>query len=113
LAGFSQQEQQFLAALVRSHRRKLPAKLYKELPKRISKPVKRLAVLLRLAVILHRNRSKAALPEFDLVVEDKNIQLIFPEGWLDEQPLTQADLQQEVQYLAAIGFTLLVQPEVG
>lgn len=111
LAGFSQQEQQFLAALVRSHRRKFPTKLYKELPKRISKPAKRLAVLLRLAVILHRNRSKTPLPDFELSIDEKVIRLVLPQGGLEEQPLTQADLLQEVQYLAAIGFTLEIQSD--
>lgn len=109
LSGFSQQEQQLLAALVRSHRRKLPVKLYKELPKRICKPVKRLAILLRLAVILHRNRSNTPLPELALSVKEKTIRLGFPEGWLNNQPLTQADLQQEVHYLSAIGFTLTIE----
>ncbi len=109
LAGFSQQEQQLLAALVRSHRRKLPLKLYKELPKRICKPAKRLAILLRLAVILHRNRSQAPLPELSLNIKEKNIRLGFPTGWLEKQPLTQADLQQEIQYISAIGYTLSVE----
>lgn len=106
LAGFSQQEQSLLAALVRSHRRKPPAKLYKELPKRVSKQAKQLSVLLRLAVILHRNRSATPLPKFKLITQEKNISLKFPNGWLTEHPLTTADLEQETQYIIALGFTL-------
>lgn len=112
LAGFSQQEQRFLAAIVRSHRRKLPLKLYKELPKRISKPVKRLSVLLRLAVILHRGRSDIELPPFTLNVSNKTrIELCLDTTWLQQHPLTQADLEQEKVYLANAGFELSLYQE--
>lgn len=106
LAGFSQQEQRLLAALVHSHRRKLPLKLYKELPKRIGKLVPKLSILLRLGVILNRNRGAAACLEFTLQIQDKRIKLKFPAGWLDQQPLTRADLEQEAKYLHVAGFTL-------
>lgn len=106
LAGFSQEEQSLLAALVRSHRRKLPMKLYKDLPKRIGRPARQMSVLLRLAVILNRSRSNESLPQFKLTVRDKKISLTFPPGWLAEHPLTSADLEQEAQYLTAPGFIL-------
>ena len=107
LAGFSQFEQRFLAALVRSHRRKLPTKLYKELPKRISKPVKRLSAILRLAVILHRSRSDNPLADFSLKVKDKsNIELCLEPAWLAQHPLTRADIEEEINYLKSIDVTL-------
>ncbi|ALP52028.1 hypothetical protein Tel_02110 [Candidatus Tenderia electrophaga] len=107
LAGFSQQEQRFLAAIVRSQRRKPPLKLYKELPKRISKPVKRLSVILRLAVILHRGRSDTPLPAFTLKLSNKtSLELCLDDTWLQQHPLTQADLEQEKCFLANAGFEL-------
>jgi len=106
LAGFSRQEQQRLAAIVCSHRRKLPVKLYKQLPKRLSKPVKQLAALLRLAVILHRNRSKESLPPITLKADDKQLHLDIASQWLEQHPLTRTDLEQEVSYLQAIGLSL-------
>jgi exopolyphosphatase/guanosine-5'-triphosphate,3'-diphosphate pyrophosphatase len=108
MAGFSQQEQRLLAALVRSHRRKLPLKLYKELPKRIGKLVPKLSVLLRLGVILNRSRGTNANCDFTLEVDDKRIKLKFPAGWLKQQPLTRADLEIEAEYLYAAGFVLEV-----
>jgi exopolyphosphatase/guanosine-5'-triphosphate,3'-diphosphate pyrophosphatase len=108
LAGFSQQEQMLLAALVRSHRRKLPLKLYKELPKRIGKLAPKLSVLLRLGVILNRNRGTTASCDFTIQVQDKRIKLKFPAGWLKQQPLTSADLEVESEYLTAAGFALEV-----
>ncbi len=107
LAGFSQFEQRFLAALVRGHRRKLPIKLYKELPKRISKPVKRLSAILRLSVILHRSRSDTPLPDFKLEVSDKtNIEFCIDPDWLEQHPLTLADLEEEIVYLSSAGIEL-------
>ncbi len=107
LAGFSQFEQRFLAALVLSHRRKLPIKLYKELPKRICKPVKQLSVILRLAVILHRSRSDTPMPDFTLEVFDKNsFELCLEHKWLEQHPLTQADLEEEIIHLKNINLEL-------
>ena len=108
LPGFSVHEQLLLAALVRSHRRKLPLKLYKDLPKWIAKLVPKLSVLLRLGVILNRNRGTSAASDFSLKVQDKRIKLKFPAGWLKQQPLTQADLELEAEYLYAAGFVLEV-----
>ena len=108
LAGFSQQEQCLLAALVRSHRRKLPVKLYKELPKRIGRLAPRLSVLLRLAVILNRSRAASAACDFVVQVDDKHLKLKFPAGWFKQQPLTRADLEAEARYLYAAGFVLEV-----
>ena len=34
------------------------------------------------------------------------LEIRFPAGWLEQQPLTAADLGQEAEYLGAIGFAL-------
>jgi exopolyphosphatase/guanosine-5'-triphosphate,3'-diphosphate pyrophosphatase len=83
-------------------------KLYKELPKRIGKLVPKLAVLLRLGVILNRSRGTNASCDFTLQVDDKRVKLKFPAGWLKQQPLTRADLELEAEYLYAAGFVLEV-----
>ncbi len=106
LAGFSQQEQRLLAMLIRGHRRKLPAKIYKDLPKRSCKLVKKLTTILRLAVILHRSRSQKSFDYIMAKADEKSIALTFPEPWLAQQPLTAADLEQEKNHLKAIGFEL-------
>ncbi len=104
LAGFSQQEQQLLATLVRCHRRKLPAALFKMLPKRTRKLAKKLSILLRLSVILHRNRSSAATPVIEATGGNRSIALKFPKAWLTNHPLTSADLKQEEKYLTSISY---------
>ncbi len=106
MPGFSQPEQEVMATLVRAHRRKFPLAEFQSLPDSWIKPLTRLALLLRLAVVLHRARSDTPLPDFALKVKKKTLTLTFPEGWLDEHPLTVADLQQEVDYLEKAGFAL-------
>jgi exopolyphosphatase/guanosine-5'-triphosphate,3'-diphosphate pyrophosphatase len=65
-------------------------------------------VLLRLAVLLHRGRSSAALPPIELAATPRSLEVRFPARWLKEHPLTSTDLQQEVDYLRASGFRLRV-----
>jgi exopolyphosphatase/guanosine-5'-triphosphate,3'-diphosphate pyrophosphatase len=63
-------------------------------------------VLLRLAVLLHRARAEVALPKFTLTARKRALELRFPPGWLERNPLTQADLAQEAQYLRAARYHL-------
>lgn len=100
MPGFSRQEQKMLALLVRSHRRKFPGALYKDLPPRQGTRLLRLTALLRLAVLLHRSRSADELPSLALTATERGLALSFPAGWLDAHPLTSADLEQEAQFLA-------------
>jgi exopolyphosphatase/guanosine-5'-triphosphate,3'-diphosphate pyrophosphatase len=106
LFGFSRQEQKLLAVLVRSHRRKLAMRRFHELPENRFLSVFRLAVLLRLAVVLNRSRSPEMLPEFELTAGRRSLKLRFPDGWLDAHPLTRAGLEHEASYLKAGEFKL-------
>lgn len=99
LAGFTKSEQQLLAFLVRGNRRKFPKDDYKQLPERRKDAYKRLCILLRLSVILHRSRSTSSLPAFTLKADGKKLSLRFAKDVLADYPLTQADLEQEIDYL--------------
>ena len=107
LSGFSLQEQMVLAALLRGHRRKLPRAVFDALPEHCPRPAFRLCVLLRLAVLMHRSHDTLDLPAMDLKAGKTRLDLSFPEGWLDSNPLTCADLQREKKYLDVTGFTLI------
>lgn len=108
LQGFSQQEQTLLSVLVRAHRRKFPADVFKSVPKRWTRQAIRLAILLRLAVTLNRGRSDVQLPEIGIEVSKNAITLDLPEDWLEVHPLTRADLASEAACLAVINYTLVV-----
>ncbi|WP_456406281.1 exopolyphosphatase [Thiolapillus sp.] len=106
LAGFSRQTQGVLAVLVRAHRRKFPSSQFNDLSKELRESGKRLAILLRLAVLLHRGRSTERKPAPGIMAEKSNILLSFPAGWLDEHPLTTAELEREAKYLDSAGYFL-------
>ena len=70
-------------------------------------PARRLALLLRLAALLNRGRSSQPLPPLELTEAGDVVQLRFPGNWLDDHPLTGADLDEERRYLKRAGFTLV------
>ena len=80
LQGFSLPEQQVLATLVRSHRRKFPTEAIAALPRNWSAWTERLAMPLRLSVVLHRSRSPLPLPPIELSAAKNALDLRFPPG---------------------------------
>ena len=108
LPGFPREEQRLLACLVGSHRRKAALERAEELMPPWHSKALYLTVVMRLAVLVHRGRSKAALPLIRLTARGRSLEVRFPRGWLTEHPLTRADLQQEVDFLKAVNFRLRV-----
>ena len=108
MPGFSRDEQAVLAELIRTHRRKL-AVLFRDVPPLKSELALRLAILLRLAVLLNRSRTTTPLPQVALKADKQALALTFPPRWLDEHTLTRVDLETEADELAAIGWTLGVK----
>ena len=106
LAGFSRQDQQILSTIVRSHRRKFSPALFIDLPSPWNKQAAGLTLILRLAILLHRNRDEQKLPDFKITMSKTKINLKFPADWLVRSPLTHADLMQEAEYLRIAGYKL-------
>ena len=111
LAGFARHEQQVLAAILRSHRRKPDPAVIASLPERLRRPAARVTALLRLAVLLQRARAAEPLPRFELRIDDKALQLRLPSAWLDQHPLTRTDLDQERDYLKHLDVKLQVKAD--
>jgi exopolyphosphatase / guanosine-5'-triphosphate,3'-diphosphate pyrophosphatase len=108
MPGFPQEEQKILAYIVGAHRRKMHLEQLQDLNPPWHIKAEYLIVLLRLAVLLHRGRSPSALPKIELKASGRSLELTFPKGWLEEHPLTAADLEREIDYLKAVGFRLKV-----
>ncbi len=68
----------------------------------------RLAILIRIGVLLNRHRSPRALPPVAAAGAKKSLSIAFPEDWLDEHPLTHADLEAEAKVLKKVGYDLVV-----
>src|SRR4029077_16355711 len=112
------------SALVTFHRRKLDDPFLEGVPNAWRASLFKLIVLLRLpgllnrsrspvrllvlAVLLNRSRSPVELPPIVLATRGDALEVRFPEGWLDLNPLTVADLEQDQAWLAARGFELRV-----
>jgi exopolyphosphatase/guanosine-5'-triphosphate,3'-diphosphate pyrophosphatase len=109
IAGFSQQEQRMLAAVVRAHRRRVPKSAFDALPERLLASTRRITALLRLAVALHRSHEPDALPELRLVAEDDRLTLSLPRPWVEARPLLASDLATEAVESAGLGIAFAVQ----
>jgi exopolyphosphatase/guanosine-5'-triphosphate,3'-diphosphate pyrophosphatase len=109
LPGFPRAEQRFLAFLIGSHRHQINTRFQEILPRGWRKTALRLAIILRLAVLLNRSRSGADMPDIGISVTEDTVALVFDSAWLGVNPLTVADLDREVGYLAAVGYKLTYQ----
>ena len=108
MPGFSREEQQVLAALVGSHRRRLHVDDFRALPGARGQEALRLCALLRLAVCLTRDRSPRPLPAIRLKAGARRLRVDFPRGWLARHPLTRADLVNQSLALRPAGITLSI-----
>lgn len=107
LLGFSKQDQQELALLVRGHRRNIPREKFEDVAEN-SEELIRLCILLRFAILFHHIRSDQNAPDVKLVAKGKKLEVHFPEFWLEENPLTMADFIQEATWLKRVGYNLVV-----
>ena len=110
LAGFSRQEQQLLAAIVESHRRKPDKATFSALPQRYRQLARYITALLRLGVLFRRARRAESLPQMQLAATTQRLRLTVPAAWIDQHPLSEADLEQEQAPLNELGLLLEVHP---
>ena len=54
-------------------------------------------------------RSAEPLPEFSLTAQERSLDLRLPRSWLEQHPLTVADLEQERDYLKDLGIKLVLR----
>jgi exopolyphosphatase/guanosine-5'-triphosphate,3'-diphosphate pyrophosphatase len=106
LPGFSRDQQAMVATLVRAHRRKFPGSLLASFGAADRLALTRLCLLLRLAVAFKYVAPLDGLPHLDIRAMEHGYRLDFPVGWLQQHPLTHAELSQEQAYLTQAGFNI-------
>jgi len=106
MPGFSADDQQLLAVLVRAHRRRIPRAVTAEIAASRRELAQSLLVLFRLAVLLNRSRVPGLTPRVVWRDGERTLRLQFPSGWLGEHPLTVADLEQEAALVADLSVRL-------
>lgn len=104
MPGFSMHEQANLAFLVRTHRR-----AYVEPEGYVSDRLVKLSILLRIAVVLRRNRTDLPLPPIRIKTKDSTLVLSIAKAWRQEHPLTELDILQEVDFLRSAPIQLKAQ----
>jgi len=109
LPGFSRQEQGALSIMVRLHRRKYDPALIEDSAYVRSAALGLMTRLLRLGVVFNRGRTPIELPAISAVLSTpQSMELEIDAGWLNNHPLTAADLQQEAELLESAGYALRI-----
>lgn len=106
LAGFSRQDRHQVSTLIRGQRRRLrPDQLAGFSGDRVH-ALRCLITILRIGLRLRRDRTGREIPDVRLAASGSRYRLRFPKGWLDDHPLTRADLAQESDQLETFGVVL-------
>lgn len=111
MPGFSREDQEILSVLVEHHRRKLKPVHFEGLPLAEPQRALRLAVILRLAIVMNRGRSELAVPHFRFQVRKNQLALRFLSGGPEENTLMRADLEREAERLEEVGFELTLESD--
>ncbi len=106
LLGFSRDDQKILSVLVRTQRGSFSDELFKSLNVSWQENAKKIAILLRISVLLNRSRHYDDLVTPRITIQQNQIRLIFPAEFLEQHPLTSADLEKEQSTLKQAGIAL-------
>ena len=106
MPGFPRAEQRLLAFLIGSQRYGIDGRLRRQLPNAWRDGAVRLAILLRLAVLLNRARSTEVVPLLGADARNSVLSIAFDPTWLAENPLTIADIKREKNRLSDVGYEL-------
>lgn len=110
LPGFPRSEQLLLSYLIATQRSEFEKSRLRSLPFEWRESALRLAILLRIAVLLNRSRTAIDLSGVAAAADHRCLHLKFPKGWLEVNPLTIADLEREREYLGEIDYDLRFGP---
>jgi exopolyphosphatase/guanosine-5'-triphosphate,3'-diphosphate pyrophosphatase len=100
MPGFSEEEQKILAVTLRNYRKRVNWSSLPELQSLSPKSFLILIILVRISILLNIRRVDDYLPKIHAGHSKHTINLVFPEGWLDANPLVRADLETEKAILA-------------
>jgi len=107
MPGLTRPAQLIISSLVHTHRRKFKLQRFDEVEDRFREKIIKLSVVLRLAVLLHRDRSpRSNLSKIRLEAGKGKLHIHFAPNWLKTRPLTRVDLELEQNYLAMADISL-------
>ena len=110
LAGFDDEQQALLATLMRFHLKGFKKSDLRSTSRYQYRDILTLLRLFRLAVLFNRSRQASVIPaDLNLSINQNEWQLQFENGYLNENPLVQADLLDEQKQLAMIDLQLNIE----
>lgn len=108
LPGFSQEEQELLAVLALGQKGKLKADFFAEIADAELPRILYMLAIIRLASCFKHVEVLEQLPDFSITAGEQSLSLGFPEGWLDDHPLTERELREEKLILEKAGLKLKI-----
>jgi exopolyphosphatase/guanosine-5'-triphosphate,3'-diphosphate pyrophosphatase len=108
LPGFSRTTQETLAAIIRLHRKRISWHRIPEFGEGTRNCVRDLALLLRVAVHLHRTRTPMSIDNLIASGMPDGLTIHLPSAGANQHPLTMADLTLETKQWTRMGRTLNV-----
>lgn len=105
MPGFSRTETELLAFMIRNHRNRFRIEETEELAGADQRRAVHMTLVLRLATHLHRMRRAKPVTPHTSAMKD-GLELEYLEGWLEQHPLTEMDLQREAKIWKSAGYTL-------
>jgi exopolyphosphatase / guanosine-5'-triphosphate,3'-diphosphate pyrophosphatase len=109
MPGLAPEQQRALALLVRCHQGGIPAFAFAAYDDVVALRLQRLAILLRVAVILQRSRRDEDRPEVAAVANGQSLRLTLHHSWLATHALSRAELETERARLNRLGVALEVR----
>lgn len=109
MSGFSRQEQLFLATLVGFQRREVPNDYAVRLPVRLHRALSVTLMCMRLSWVFCRTRDDKAIPNIRITLDHSRVHLSLSSSWMENHPLTIADLEFEEEALKTIGLQLKIE----
>ena len=108
LPGFMPEERRAIALLIRSHRGGFPLFSFASFSEPMAHKLRRLAILLRLAVIFERTRTDMDSPHVSAEANDDGIDVTVDARWYADHALSRAELEWERERLGSAAMTLNV-----
>ena len=107
MPGFSRPEQMRLGLLLLAQR----GALGKVAGRVVDSEEWRLILALRLAVLFHRSRTESRLPAIAVEQLGHKIEIVLEPRWIELNPMTKANLENEREAWQGVGFSLAVRAE--
>lgn len=99
LPGFSREEQDILALLLKHYRKRFKRKSFGDFTLYNKRTLALMVAILRIAVLVNIRRLDDARPNLTAAISKNRIELTFPDKWLEENPVIRSDLRNEAEIL--------------